>query len=116
MWSHDVLCARRHGRLRGLAVLRRGPGPAALVDLYAGEDDARAALAAGAVEWARARDAESLHAEVLAGGETARMLDRVGFFRREAGPGPVPYAPGSGVVAAAVREGRWWAMGGDRDV
>jgi hypothetical protein len=96
----------------------RSPAPkqALLVDLYAGEDDVRKALADGAAEWARGEGAEGLHVEVLAGGATARMVERLGFHRREPGPGPVPFAVGEGALPRAVREGPWWIMGGDRDI
>jgi len=119
MWSHRVLCARRGGELLGFAVLREEePNVVACVDLFAvEEDDVRRALAAHAVDWARERGAEALHAQALGGSATARMLERAGFVRREAGVGPMPfYASGSPLREALDDPASWWLIGGDRDI
>ena len=116
MWTHDVLCARAGGSLRGFAVLRAEGEAATLVDLFAAEPEARSALAAAAAEWAREKGAATLSTEVLEGGATAEMMSRLGFVRRDAGAGPVAFAPEGAAKADLVRDGRWWAMGGDRDI
>ncbi|MHC4549814.1 MAG: GNAT family N-acetyltransferase [Planctomycetota bacterium] len=118
-WDHHVLCAHRAQELVGFAVLRSvEPGVVNLVDLFAEEGNGvRRGLVAAAVEFARARDAEAIHVEVLAGTAPARMFAKLGFRKRDQGPGPVPFvppdSPDAGILTAPES---WWITGGDRDV
>ncbi len=119
MWRHDIICARRDGRLVGYAVLRSGESPVvSLVDLHTEEDESvRLPLVAEAAHWARSQHAEALDVEVVAGSGSARMVESLGFVRREEHIGPVPFfAEGTAHTATLAAANNWWLMGGDRDV
>jgi hypothetical protein len=119
MWRHTVICARRHGRLDGYMVLRsKETSAVSLLDLHATDDESvRHGLVAAAVHWARDQNADSIDVEVVARSASARMVQRLGFLRREPHCGPVACAPEGPPYAATLSAAdNWWLMGGDRDV
>jgi len=119
LFAHVVLAARRGGTLDGYAVLREEePGRLQLMDLCSRtEGDGARALLAGVVRHARARAAEAVQAEVLAGSPCADLLRRLGFTARDEGPGPVPVrAPGAALPEGLDTAAAWWLIGGDRDL
>ena len=119
MWPHVILCARRRGCLVGYAVLRpEQSGTVTLLDLHADvEDGVRQQLAERAVEWVRARGADTISVEVLAGTATARLARAIGFARRGTGVGPIPFVPPDSSHALTLTQAAsWWMMGGDRDI
>ena len=118
VWKHEILCARADGRLAGYAVLRRTNAEiVSLVDLQGEHTGVCGTLLSGAIQWAAACDAAALHVEVLAESPTARMVQTLGFIRRESQVGPVafwsPDCPLAGELGAVKN---WWLIGGDRDV
>lgn len=118
IWKHAIFTARAGGRLAGYTVLRRAnPRVVSVVDLQGQNEDICAALLSAALDHSRAQDAAALHVEVLAHSPAARLVETLGFFRRETSVGPVlflsPDCPHATKLQSATS---WWLMGGDRDV
>jgi hypothetical protein len=118
VWRHEILAARRAGSLAGYAVLRpTAPSIVALLDLCAEDAAVARALLASAADWAAKTDAAVLHVEALAEGPAARLVQTLGFVRREAQPGPMVCRPSASPLAATLdAAANWLLLGGDRDV
>lgn len=110
---HDLIVARRHGRLRGWAVVAAGEQRATIADMLAGEPGIAAALVESAVAHGRAAGAVSLSMPASDHHPWRPLLRDLGFRAREAAP-VVVYEPGPD------RPGRlsnraWRLVSGDAD-
>lgn len=118
VWRHEIICARRGDELAGYVVLRpTAPSVLSVLDLAGEDEQVSRALVTAASDWAQARHSAALHAEVLAEGPAAQLLQRLGFVRREAQPGPIVCRPADSPHHALLDDAaQWWLLGGDRDV
>jgi hypothetical protein len=88
-----------------------------LLDLHGEQTAICHMLVSAAVRWSAAQHAASLQVEVLAASPAARMIQALGFVRRESDDGPVVVVPPDAAGAATLADVTgWWLMGGDRDV
>jgi hypothetical protein len=116
-WRHEMLCARRDGRLEGFAAFRAEPEHVlTVVDVCVAAPGAAHALARKLVAIGHEREASSIWSEALEGGPTARLLAELGFLAREAGPGLVVYSGGRPDLAFLGNPASWWMLNGDRDI
>lgn len=117
---HEILCARRGGRLVGYLVFRPEGGEALVVVDLVTLDDAsvKAALLDALISIGRSRGKSALWASVLAKSPSARVLASLGFHRRESSPGMVVYGPrlAPEVIETLQDPTRWWTLEGDQDV
>jgi len=118
MWTHRTLVAEREGELLGYAVLRAGEANSVvLVDLFTDEKAVRRALVAATNRLGRKQGAARIETEVLDEPGISRMLEGLGFVRREQGVGPVPYLSPSCPDRENLSDASsWWLNGGDRDI
>ncbi len=112
---HEILTARRAGKLLGYAVSTQGIDDARIVDLCSIEEPAVIArLLFGAVERLRARGASTVSLVAGSAHPWNNLFERAGFQRRESSPIVVAVAPGSPVSTAEFKH-NWFVMHGERD-
>jgi hypothetical protein len=112
-FHYDVFTARRDGELVAFAVVRLSEPDARVVDLFGvGDVDVEAALLGAAVEEARARDVDVMHALMCPGHPAEPALALAGFSRREVAIRIVAYgaAPDASTATVPAR-GERWAVG-----
>jgi hypothetical protein len=113
---HEILTARRGGRLAGFAVFTHDASTATLVDLFGVREPAvLSALVRGAVAVARGRGCATLNVSLLDSHPWVAMFRRLGFRPREASPVVVNAAPESTVTRALAGQTDLFLMFGDRD-
>jgi GNAT superfamily N-acetyltransferase len=112
------LTARAVGRAVGCAVVRLDDAyTASLVEMQSADVDVCRALLSAAIDRAASLGAAALHVEALADSPVARLVEKLGFVRREAAEGPVVcWTPGSRLAGKLEAAENWWLLGGDRDV
>lgn len=112
---HEMLTARRAGKLIGYVVSARGADDARIVDLCSIEEPGIIArLLFGAVERLRGQGAAAISLNAGRAHPWSNLFERAGFQRREASPIVVAVAPGS-PISKAEFEHNWFVMQGERD-
>jgi hypothetical protein len=112
---HEILTARRAGKLIGYVVSAASSDDARIVDLCSIEEPGVAArLLFGAVERLRSQGAASVSLNAGNAHPWNALFERVGFQRREASPIVVALPPGSPISRTAF-ERNWFVMQGERD-
>lgn len=109
---HEILTARRDGRLAGYLVLATDATAPTIVDLSPSPRPVTAALVAAAVRQAHRRRASAITASVVDFHPAASMLTGLGFRGREASPVVVCAPPGG---APRIEHTTWALTEGDRD-
>ena len=112
---HEILTARRAGKLMGYVVSKPGVEDARIVDLCSvDEPGVIARLLFGAVERMRAQGAVTVSLNAGSAHPWNKLFERAGFQRREGSPIVVVVAPGSS-IARTEFEHNWFVMQGERD-
>jgi predicted N-acetyltransferase YhbS len=112
---HEILTARRAGKLIGYVVSTEGTDDARIVDLCSIEEPGVIArLLFGAVERLRAQGAAAVSLNAGSAHPWNNLFQRAGFQRREGSPIVVAVAPGS-PISRTEFEHNWFVMQGDRD-
>jgi hypothetical protein len=111
---HEVMTARRAGRLVGYAVFRQEDTTAVLADLFTTDESAVVTdLAQGVARLARRRGLEAVSISLLELSPWIQALREAGFTERETSPVVVYASPDA---AAKVGDERaWLLLHGDRD-
>jgi hypothetical protein len=111
---HEVMTARRDGRLVAYAVFRQESGTAVLVDLFAVDGtDVIADLVHGVVGLVRQRGMDAASISLLESSPWVQCLKAAGFKQRETSPVVVYASP---EAASNVGDERaWLLLDGDRD-
>jgi hypothetical protein len=111
---HEVMTARRAGRLVGYAVFRQEDTTAVLADLFTADGSAVVTdLAHGVARLARRRGLEAVSISLLESSPWIQALREAGFTERETSPVVVYASPDA---AAKVGDERaWLLLHGDRD-
>lgn len=112
--KHQILTARREGRLLGYAVTTNLPMDCAIVDLCALDDDVVARLIYGAAEHLRQQGADAVSVYANSGHPWARLFERAGFLQRESSP-TVFYSSPSSRIPKPNRHSQWYMMRGERE-
>lgn len=110
---HELLVARRQGRLRGWAVIAGGECYATIADMLAADDSVAAALVDTAVSRARTTGAATLSVAVSDHHPWRPLLRDWGFRAREAAP-VVVYEPGPD-RPDRITHRAWRLVSGDAD-
>lgn len=112
---HEILTARRNGRLEGYLVFCRDGDDARIVDLFGrNAPEMFAALIASACQLLRKRGAATVSAPVLASHSHVAIFQNAGFRPRDAGN--VVFINGAAIPAAfTATDSNWFLMDGDRD-
>jgi len=112
---HQLLTARKGGRLLGYAVYTTGERDSTIVDLNSLENPAViTTLLRGAVEQLRALGAATVNLHAGNGHPWSPLYVRAGFLRRESTPVVVQARKGT-VLSSASFQRDWFLMHGDRD-
>jgi predicted N-acetyltransferase YhbS len=112
---HEILTARRAGKLIGYVVSTQGIEDARIVDLCSIEEPGVIArLLFGAVERLRAQGAATVSLNAGSAHPWNNLFERGGFQRRECSPIVVAAAPGS-PISRTEFEHNWYVMHGERD-
>ncbi len=115
--QHEIIAAyRRGGRLAGYVVFRDAEDRTMKVlDLVAPDDGRVAQALLGAVLGsAHARRKRGLAVTTLAHGRAERLIESLGFWKREDGPGVVIWSKEK--QHGLYDPGQWWLVEGDEDV
>jgi hypothetical protein len=110
--SHEIMTARRDGRLAGYVVLATDAGGPSIVDLSPSPRPVTTALVAAAVRLAHRRRASAITASVMDSHPAMPALVELGFRARDASPVIVCAAAGS---SARLEQAAWAFTEGDRD-
>ena len=92
--------------------MENNPDVLSMVDLCAADPDVRTALVVALVRLVREQGGAAVRAEVLDGSPACRMLEGLGFLRREQSTGP--FVVGGGGTPSRAAD--WWMTEGDRDI
>lgn len=112
---HEILTARRSGKLIGYVVSAASSDDARIVDLCSiDEPGVTGRLLFGAVERLRSQGAGSASLNAGNAHPWNALFERAGFRRREASPIVVVVPPGSPISSTAF-EHNWFVMQGERD-
>lgn len=116
LFRHEILTARRGGRLEGYAVFCPDGEDARIVDLFGIENEEMfAALISTVAQIERDRGKITLSAPVLASHSRAAQLEKSGFRARESSDVVVQAGQNISVTAASTASANWFLMDGDRD-
>jgi len=110
--SHEILTARRDGKLAGYLVLAADAAGPSIADLSPSPRAVTAALVVAAVRLAHQRRASAITASVMDSHPAIAILAELGFRAREASPVIVCVAPGG---PARLEHTTWAFTEGDRD-
>lgn len=110
--SHEIVTARRDGRLAGYLVLAKDAAGPSIADVSPSPGPVIAALVAAAVRLAHRRRASAITASIMDSHPAMPILARLGFRPREASPVIVCAAPGG---SARLEHTTWAFTEGDRD-
>jgi hypothetical protein len=112
---HEILTARRSGKLVGYVLVARGTDDARIVDLCGIEDPGVIArLLSGAVERLKQQGAVTVSLNAGSAHPWNKLFEGAGFQRRESSPIVVAVAPGS-PISRTEFELNWFVMQGERD-
>jgi GNAT superfamily N-acetyltransferase len=115
-YRHEILTARRNGKLDGYLVFCRDGEDARIVDLFGRtENQMFGALLASACDLLRARGIGTVSAPVLAAHPLGSTLRRGGFRARESSNVVFFAGPTIPPAASSATVGDWFLMDGDRD-
>jgi hypothetical protein len=113
---HELMTARRDGRLRGYAVFSQLGEDATLVDLFGAEPPSVIdELVRSVIEILRERGAATVSVPLLEGHPWIPRLRRLGFIPRESSPVVIYDAAARAGDGAAGGRGPWFLVYGDLD-
>jgi hypothetical protein len=112
---HQILTARKNGRLCGYLIYHRKVEDATVVDLFTEEDQVSNVLLVEMVAIARRHGVSTLSAPFLPGQAGRNVLEDCGFRPRESSPIVVLALPWSANYQADQGVDRWYLTHGDRE-